>query len=100
MFPESKFIRSEAYDPNSLSLKLADETNEEYFERLTSLSDYNGDLSLFFSRIYTIDGGDLNIIVPGGIVNAGLATTPPNAPVKEPGELGVVAQSSGAINSF
>ena len=61
---------------------------------------YNGNLSLFFSKIYTLDGGDINIFVPGGLVNAGLATQPVNAPVKFPSELGIVAQGPGVVNTF
>ena len=61
---------------------------------------YDGDVSLFFSRVYTLDGGDVRLIVPGGQVNAGLAS-PPSAfgVIKQPEELGIVAQSDGDINS-
>lgn len=100
LFPESKFIREEAYDPDTLSLKLPSESKEEYFNRLAGLSDYEGDLSLFFSKIYSLDGGDIDFLVPGGIVNAGLASAPANAPDKDAGELGVVAQSFGDIRTY
>ncbi len=98
LFPESQFNRVEAY--GDLALKLPGESNQHYFERLAELSDYQGDLSLFFSRVYSLDGGDINMLVPGGFVNAGLASAPANAPVKEPGELGVVAQGTGDIRTF
>jgi len=61
---------------------------------------YGGDLNLFFSKIYSEDGGDIQIIVPGGIVNAGLATQPANAPNKKPSELGIVAQGAGNVRIF
>ena len=61
---------------------------------------YSGDIRLFFSRIYTLDGGNVQLLVPGGEVNAGLAS-PPTAfgIVKGPEELGIVAQGIGDINS-
>ena len=33
---------------------------------------WSGDLSLVFSRIYTLDGGDINLMAPGGLLNVGL----------------------------
>ncbi len=61
---------------------------------------FDGDIRLFFSRIYTLDGGDIQLIAPGGEVNAGLAS-PPTAfgIVKGPEDLGIVAQGVGDINS-
>ena len=61
---------------------------------------YAGDLNLFFSQIYTLAGGDINLLVPGGLVNAGLATTPANAPNKLPSQLGIVAQGTGSVRAF
>ena len=59
---------------------------------------YVGDLKLFFSRIHTVDGGDINMMVPGGLVNAGLAVA--FAGAKPASELGIVAQREGNINGF
>ncbi|MDZ4154327.1 filamentous hemagglutinin family protein, partial [Methylicorpusculum sp.] len=61
-------------------------------------SDWKGDLSLFFSKIQTIDGGNINLIVPGGQINAGLAASFSGA--KSASELGIVAQRSGDINAL
>lgn len=60
---------------------------------------YNGDISLFFSRIYTRDGGDINLLTPGGGVNAGLAadTLRRFGIEKEPGDLGLVTRRGGDI---
>lgn len=62
---------------------------------------YAGDISLYFSRIYTLDGGDISLLTPGGQVNVGLAS-PPAAfgLVKGAAELGLVAQSRGSIRSL
>lgn len=63
-------------------------------------SNYHGDVNLFFSQIKTEDGGDINILVPGGIINAGLAVQPPGAPEKDASELGIVAAREGSIRIY
>lgn len=62
---------------------------------------YVGDISLYFSRIYTLDGGDISVLTPGGEVNVGLAS-PPAAfgLVKGASELGLVTQSTGSVSSL
>lgn len=59
---------------------------------------YAGDLKLFFSKVHTIDGGDINMLVPGGLINAGLAVA--FSGQKAPSDLGIVAQREGAINAY
>jgi hypothetical protein len=59
---------------------------------------YDGDLAMYLSRIYTTDGGDINVLVPGGLANAGLAAA--TTIDKEPSELGIVAQRSGDVKLF
>jgi len=59
---------------------------------------YRGDVSLFFSRIQTLAGGNIGILAPGGGVNAGLAVA--FAGAKEPSELGIVAQRAGNIKAL
>ncbi|HTB28121.1 MAG TPA: filamentous hemagglutinin family protein, partial [Steroidobacteraceae bacterium] len=61
---------------------------------------YSGDLSLSFSRIYTLAGGDVNLLVPGGLIDVGLANPPPNAPSRQPDQLGIVAQGPGSVSAF
>jgi len=61
---------------------------------------YDGDLTLYFSRMYTRNGGDISVFAPGGLVNVGLATPPTSFGVdKKPEELGMVVQSTGHISS-
>jgi filamentous hemagglutinin len=63
-------------------------------------SAYPGSLSLYFSQIYTLDGGDISLLTPGGSVNVGLSTPPLAFGItKTPSELGIVAQGVGNINS-
>lgn len=62
---------------------------------------YAGDVRLFFSKVYSLDGGDIQIIAPGGLVNAGLATPPEDLGIGKPASrLGIVAQSSGSVRAF
>lgn len=59
---------------------------------------YAGDIALYFSRIYTRDGGDIMLLAPGGGVNAGLAAAPEAFGVaKDADELGIVTQTIGDI---
>ncbi len=70
----------------------------------TGTSPYSGDLSLAFSRIYTLSGGDITLMVPGGKIDVGLANAPAsllgsvgNRPASE---LGIVAEGTGNINIY
>ncbi len=60
-------------------------------------NNWKGDLSLFFSKIQTVDGGDINLLVPGGQINAGLAVSFTGS--KPSSEKGIVAQREGNINA-
>jgi hypothetical protein len=62
---------------------------------------YDGDLKLAFSRIYTLADADISLLVPGGLLNVGLANPPPGlAGSRKPSELGIVAQRAGSVNIF
>jgi hypothetical protein len=62
---------------------------------------YSGDINLYFSRAYTLDGGGLSLLAPGGEINAGLATPPASLGVsKLPSELGIVAQAAGDVSAL
>ncbi len=71
----------------------------EAIETLFPGNKWKGDLSLFFSKMQTISGGDINLLVPGGLVNAGLAVAPGGG-AKTADQLGIVAQKQGEINAF
>lgn len=61
----------------------------------------HGDINLVFSKIYTLDGGSILTLAPGGGVNAGLASAPEAFGItKPPSELGIVAQSVGNVFAF
>lgn len=62
---------------------------------------YSGDISLYFSQIYSDAGGSISLLAPGGAVNVGLALLPASYGLsKNPNQLGIVADSTGNVNSF
>ncbi|HEY4366976.1 MAG TPA: filamentous hemagglutinin family protein [Steroidobacteraceae bacterium] len=66
----------------------------------SSDSPYHGDLNMAFSRIYTLAGGDISLLIPGGQLNVGLANPPPTISDRKPSELGIVAQGTGSVHIF
>jgi len=62
---------------------------------------YAGDISTFFSRVYTIAGGNIALVAPGGQINAGIATPPAAFGVaKDAAKLGIVAQRAGDVDAL
>ena len=60
---------------------------------------YSGDILLYFSKVYTVGGGDINLLAPGGLINVGLAIAPTAFGVSKPNsDLGIVAAQQGSIN--
>lgn len=57
-----------------------------------------GDINLLLSRITTVDGGDITLFAPGGVINAGVAST--SQLVKRPEDLGIVVQRDGNVNAY
>ncbi|MGV3583190.1 MAG: filamentous hemagglutinin family protein [Methylophilus sp.] len=57
-----------------------------------------GNLNLFYSQIKSERGGDIELLVPGGNINAGLAVS--SGLAKSDADLGVVSQRGGDILSF
>ncbi|GAO34725.1 hypothetical protein SCT_0105 [Sulfuricella sp. T08] len=60
-------------------------------------ANYAGDINLFFSQIKTEHGGDIELLAPGGLINAGLASA---AEGKTASELGIVAVGSGDVRAY
>jgi hypothetical protein len=61
---------------------------------------YAGDLTLQFSRIYTLSGGDINLIVPGGGIDVGLANPPSTLSSRPASTLGIVTEQAGNVNIY
>ncbi|MGD8631079.1 MAG: filamentous hemagglutinin family protein, partial [Gammaproteobacteria bacterium] len=61
-------------------------------------NDPAGGISMLLSQVQTLDGGDIAMLVPGGLINAGAA----NSDIIDKGasELGVVAARAGDIDIF
>ncbi|MDP1658824.1 MAG: filamentous hemagglutinin family protein, partial [Methylotenera sp.] len=57
-----------------------------------------GDLNLFYSQIRSERGGRIELLVPGGLVNAGLAVA--GGPVKPDTDLGIVSLRGGELLGF
>ncbi len=68
------------------------------------VSPYAGNLGMGFSQVYTLAGGTINIVVPGGSVDVGLANPPGNLAslglARPPSQLGIVAEGTGDVNIF
>lgn len=77
--------------------------NQGGFDAIATLfpgNQWQGDLKVFYSNIQTLAGGDINLMVPGGKVDAGLSVAPSGQTAKSADELGIVVQGEGKINAF
>ncbi|HEY9267816.1 MAG TPA: filamentous hemagglutinin family protein, partial [Methylotenera sp.] len=61
-------------------------------------SPYRGDINLFFSQIRTEQNGGIDLIAPGGQVNAGLASVTGFS--KSASELGIVTVRGGSVRAL
>jgi filamentous hemagglutinin len=61
---------------------------------------YAGSLNLIQSQIYTLSGGNISLLVPGGDIDVGVANTPPGFNQKPPSELGIVAEGPGNVDIY
>lgn len=61
---------------------------------------YDGDINLYFSQIKTEQGGDIELMTPGGSVNAGLASLGGLNLNKQASELGIVTLRGGSVKGF
>ncbi|MCL5060775.1 MAG: filamentous hemagglutinin family protein [Candidatus Thermoplasmatota archaeon] len=59
---------------------------------------YQGDISLFFSQMKTEQGGDIQMLTPGGGVNAGLASV--TGFVRGAANLGIMTVQGGDIQAY
>lgn len=59
---------------------------------------YQGDINLFFSQFKTEQGGDITILAPGGMVNAGLASL--SEFQRAAADLGILSVQGGAIRAY
>jgi hypothetical protein len=61
---------------------------------------YAGDLTLQFSQIYTLSGGNITLVVPGGHIDVGLANPPAKLVSRAPSTLGIVAEQAGNLSIY
>jgi filamentous hemagglutinin family protein len=72
----------------------------EAIATLYPTGNYKGDINLYYSQIKTLRGGGINLLTPGGGVNAGLANASSSGPQKTAAQLGVVTVTGGDVNAF
>jgi filamentous hemagglutinin family protein len=60
----------------------------------------DGNISLTFSQVKTTRGGAIDILAPGGGVNAGLSTRPPGLSDRQVAALGILTLKGGDINGL
>lgn len=77
--------------------------NERGYKAINALypgKNWNGDLSLVFSSLQTMKGGNMNVLVPGGNVNVGLPIAGFSKEEKGDDKLGIIARGKGDVNVF
>lgn len=80
---------------NVLGNKMGFHAIENLFPEHTA----QGDLKMFFSTIQTQNGGSINMAVPGGGINVGLASSSDKNSTEEK-VLGILALGEGEVNAF
>lgn len=98
----NRLLFSELNETGSASASDPTLGNERGFAAIEALypgTNWKGDLNLFFSKLQTLKDGSINLLVPGGNINAGLAVVA-NDLQKSSSDLGIVAQGKGDINAF
>jgi filamentous hemagglutinin len=61
---------------------------------------YSGNLNLTSSQIYTVSGGNISLLVPGGEIDVGLANPPSTLVQKPASQLGIVAEGAGNVDIY
>jgi len=86
--------------------------NEGAYSAIDTLfpgGEWQGNLTMVYSKIYTVDGGDINLLVPGGGANVGLAVSPNDNKTSDSSAEdeeankdlpGILVQRTGNINAF
>jgi hypothetical protein len=60
-----------------------------------------GNINLTYSQIYTLSGGGITLLAPGGNLNVGLASAPTGSQsTKQAYQLGIVAQGTGDVDIY
>ena len=70
---------------------------DAFFNRTTG--NWQGNVNMYFSTLQTQSGGDINLLAPGGLINAGLAVAVGFDKPKDASQLGIIAEGQGAVNA-
>ena len=66
---------------------------------LAGNSNLTGNVSMVYSQVRTLSGGDIGVFTPTGGLDVGLANQPPGTPKKTPDQLGLVTQATGSVRA-
>lgn len=70
-------------------------------DKLGNKISYGGSLTGFFSQIRTNQGGDIELLTPGGAVSVGLISNPSDlSAIRTASELGLFTVNGGSIHSY
>ena len=99
-FNELREAGKELFDPKTKSAKRGTDAAELLFPARVNgqAVSYAGDLNLFFSQIKTERGGDIELFVPGGLLNVGLASA--GSLTKTADKLGIVSVRDGDVSAY
>lgn len=89
------FRQEMVYATKDYSLTAQTARGDAEIASLFPRSDYNGDILMYQSQIRTARDADINIMVPGGILNAGVSAGPALTH-----DIGIVTERGGNINVY
>ncbi len=99
LFSEIKATATAAASAPENQRKTLYQRGFDAIQQLFPKTQSQGDLSLVFSQIKTLAGGGINLVVPTGAVNVGLAGRVAGI-AKGANELGIVVQQEGDLNAM
>ena len=97
----AEILFNELLESGTFAQESATQDYERGFNAIASLfpaSDSSAEISMLLSQVQTLDGGDIQMLVPGGLINAGSSNS--DIIAKGASELGVVAAKEGNIDVF
>jgi hypothetical protein len=97
----TELMFAELKDGGAYALLSGTDDYSRGFDAISSLypqHDAEGGISLLLSQVQTLDGGDINILVPGGSINAGSSST--DIIKKGVTDLGIFTALAGDVSIF
>lgn len=102
-FAELNTVGRAARDPLSLTYNNFN-AGYDAIELLFPDEKYTGKLDMFYSQIKTLNGGAIDLLVPGGDIDIGLTFVTPDinggSKLRNAGDLGLITVAGGGISTF